>query len=149
MHMDNNRSAYIAYTDGSSRGNPGPSGWAVLVDGKQYYGTLGIATNNYAEMYAIYQAMDIVPPNSTLTIMTDSRLVIGWFTRNWKLNNPKIRALKRECDTLRDSKTLKVSFQKVKGHSSDEMNNKVDKLARGCASLKTELPRRVAHPIRD
>lgn len=130
--MDNNRSITI-YTDGSSLGNPGPAGWAVIIDGRQYSGGIDTATNNEAEMYAIQKALELVPAHSELTIITDSRLVIGWFAKGWRIRNPKIRATKSTCDTLRDSKTLKVSFEKTKGHSSDQHNNTADMLARGQA----------------
>lgn len=136
--MTNNRSLHQAHVDGSSLGNPGPAGWAVYLDGKTYTGAINYATNNFAEMIAVEQVLELVPANSDVTITTDSRLVIGWFTRGWKLNNPKIRAIKRRCDTLRDSKALKVSFVKTKGHASDKLNNKVDMLARGVA--RTVIP---------
>lgn len=139
--MPNKRSAHQAYTDGSSIGNPGPSGWAVLLNGRAYSGVIDIGTNNYAEMYAIQKAFELVPPNSDLEIVTDSRLVIGWFTRKWKINNRQIKIIKNKCDTLRDSKSLKVSFVKTKGHASDQQNNKVDKLARSVAKSKTASPR--------
>jgi ribonuclease HI len=130
--MDN-RSVYQAYTDGSSIGNPGPAGWAVLLDGKPHYGKIEHATNNYAEMYAVQKALELVEPNSDVKIITDSKLVVGWFCRNWKIRNPLIKGVKNECDTLRDSKQLKVSFHKVKGHASDQGNNTADRLARGAA----------------
>jgi ribonuclease HI len=131
--MDNKRSVHQAYTDGSSLGNPGPAGWAVYLDGKPYSGKIEHATNNYAEMLAVQRALELVHPNSDIEIVTDSKLVVGWFCRKWKINNRKIRAIKRECDTLRDSKALKVSFRKTKGHASDEWNNKADTLARSVA----------------
>lgn len=131
--MNNNRSVHQAYTDGSSLGNPGPAGWAVFLDGKPYSGKIEHATNNYAEMLAVQKALELVPPNSDLEIVTDSKLVLGWFCRNWKINNPLIRGLKNECDTLRDSKALKVSFVKTKGHASDQLNNRTDELARSAA----------------
>lgn len=138
--MSNKRSVHQAYTDGSSLGNPGVAGWAVLLDGKPYSGKIEHATNNYAEMLAVQKALELVPPNSDIQIVTDSKLVIGWFTRSWKINNKKIKIIKNECDTLRDSKTLKVSFKKTKGHASDKMNNRVDELARSTARATTMLP---------
>lgn len=138
--MDNKRSVHQAYTDGSSLGNPGPAGWAVLLDGKPYSGKLEHETNNYAEMFAVQKALELALPNSDIQIITDSKLVIGWFTRSWKMKNKKIKMIKNECDTLRDSKTLKVSFMKTKGHASDEMNNRVDELARSTARATTMLP---------
>ncbi len=139
--MTNKRSAQQAYTDGSSIGNPGPAGWAVLLNGRAYSGVIEVGTNNYAEMYAIQKAFELVPPNSDLEIVTDSKLCIGWFTRGYKINNKQIKQIKNECDTLRDSKALKVVFTKTKGHASDQQNNKVDMLARSVARSKTASSR--------
>ena len=94
--MDNKRSVHIAYTDGSSLGNPGPAGWAVYLDGKPHSGGLDHATNNHAEMLAVQKALELVPPNSDLKIVTDSKLVMGWFTRGWKIRQPHIREIKNE-----------------------------------------------------
>ncbi len=142
--MTNKRSSHQAYTDGSSLGNPGPSAWAIYLDGKPYYGKLEHATNNVAEMTAVLKAMELTPPSSDLEIVTDSKLVIGWFTRGWKINNNKIREIKNNCDILRNDKDLKVSFKKTKGHASDQWNNRVDALARSTAGATTELPRQVS-----
>lgn len=131
--MDNNRSVYTIYTDGSSLGNPGHAAWAVLIDNLAYTGYIGIATNNQAEMTAVAKAMELVPDNSDLVIITDSKLVLGWFTRGWKINQSHIRKIKNECDTLRDDKSLRVQFVKTKGHASDQLNNRVDALARSAA----------------
>jgi ribonuclease HI len=137
-----------AYTDGSSLGNPGPSGWAIYLDKKPYYGKIEHATNNYAEMFAVFKAIELTPAGSDLEIVTDSKLVIGWFTRGWKINNKKIKRIKNNCDALRDMKDLKVSFVKTKGHASDQWNNRVDALARSTARSTTELPRQVSQSQR-
>ena len=144
--MDNKRSVHKAYTDGSSLGNPGPAGWAVYLDGKPHSGKIEHATNNFAEMFAIQKAMELVPPNSDLEIVTDSRLVIGWFARGWKIKKQHIREIKDKCDTLRDSKALSVSFVKTKGHASDMWNNRADALAQSVARASSLRPEVLGKP---
>lgn len=129
---------HYAYTDGSSLGNPGPAGWAVLFDDKLHYGEIEHCTNNYAEMFAVKQAIDLALPNSKLYIFTDSKLVIGWFN-GFAINVEAIREVKKESDQEIRAKNLEIAFLKVKGHAQDESNIRVDRAARACA---TNLQRR-------
>jgi len=125
---------HYAYTDGSSLGNPGPAGWAVLLDGKLHYGSIEHCTNNYAEMFAVKQAITLALPNSKLFVFTDSELVIGWFTKGYGIKVDAIRELKKESDKETASKGLQVTFLKVKGHADDRSNLRVDQAARACAT---------------
>lgn len=43
----------VVYTDGASAGNPGPSGWAFLMQGTLTSGSVVRATNNQMELLAI------------------------------------------------------------------------------------------------
>ena len=132
VHMVDD-TVHYAFTDGSSLGNPGPAGWAVLLDDKLYSGSIDMCTNNYAEMFAVMQAIKRALPNSKLEIYTDSKLIIGWFTQGYRIQYDHIRELKKESDKETASKGLQVTFHKVKGHSGDPRNNRVDIVARGCA----------------
>lgn len=119
----------IIYTDGASKGNPGPAGWAALVGDELISGAFPCATNNYAELYAILEALSICPPGSSLRIHTDSKLCIGWLAKGWKRNLEHIDQLVRAIHTVVDSKELKLSFEHVKGHSGIALNEQVDKVA--------------------
>lgn len=132
------RTTTISYTDGSSKGNPGPAGWAVLQDGELYSGMLGHTTNNFAEMFAAWQAIDLSPPNSHNRIHTDSRLVIGWLSMGWNMNKLHIAQLASSFweSAHHDCKTYELIW--VKGHSTTTENLIADNEALRQAELSRQ-----------
>jgi ribonuclease HI len=123
---------YTIFTDGSSIGNPGPAGWAAyIVETKQEMsGSLRAATNNEAELTAVLYGVSAIPDGSEVCIVTDSKLVIGWLCQRWKVKvNPKIGELRFAIFELVKNKRLVVTFRKTEGHSTDQHNNLVDRLA--------------------
>lgn len=124
-----------AWTDGATSGNPGPSGWAVLMNGKLYAGSLPRATNNEAELHAAFQAALLCPKDSQLTIVTDSQLLIGWLTGRFKVNHRHIAEAIAHFHSAARFNNLAVAFRKTKGHAKDPRNIRVDKAARA-ASLR-------------
>lgn len=128
--MINTRHTQTAYTDGAASGNPGPSGWAVLLESEMISGRIECATNNQMELFAIYQACTYCKPNCTLTIVTDSKLAIGWLGKGWRSNVPALtEIIQATLETAKD-KNVTLNFLKVKGHANDVNNNKVDVVAR-------------------
>src|SRR5262249_1313602 len=95
--------AWIAYTDGACSGNPGPAGAGVALitpEGKisESFESLGIGTNNVAELTAILRAIEAVPKTaSEVIIHTDSQYAIGVLTKGWrpKANQQLIADIKR------------------------------------------------------
>ncbi|MEM9695263.1 MAG: RNase H family protein, partial [Myxococcota bacterium] len=78
----------VAYTDGACSGNPGPAGLGVVllfpdrrIEQSEY---LGRATNNVAELTAIFRALAEVQPDQPLVIYTDSSYSIGVLRKGWK-----------------------------------------------------------------
>jgi len=65
------------YTDGSCLGNPGPGGWAYLIENVIGRGGSKITTNNIMEMTAVIKALEkcIEMGYDTVTIYTDSNYV--------------------------------------------------------------------------
>ena len=84
------------------------------------------ATNNETELYAVYQAVYNAPDHSNLTIYTDSKMVIGWLSQRWAMNNPQIRALAKLYFTTLLAKHIIVTFVKVKGHNGVHGNEIVN-----------------------
>jgi len=119
----------IAFTDGACSSNR-YGGWACEVDGQMFSGSQDHVTNNMMEMWAVLEAVQQVPAYSLLTIVTDSKLVVGWMSQNWKCEaNAAIAAIRegiREHILARD---LAVRYVLVKGHSVEAGNNRVDKAA--------------------
>lgn len=121
------------WTDGACLGNPGHAAWGALVDRRLFSGYIGIATNNIAEISAVYNGIIRAPSGSTINIFTDSNLVVGVFCRGWRSSNEVVGAYKRIIDDLRDSHNLRITFRLVKGHSGIYENELVDSAASSVA----------------
>jgi len=127
---------YEIWIDGSSRGNPGVASIAVYAehDGIEYYKASalleGIKTNNEAEYESCIEALILASNlNEKCIIYTDSALVVGQLTKDWKCNFPHLI-------TLRDiaKKLLKPNIElKQIGREY----NKANKLAQS-TSLKSK-----------
>jgi ribonuclease HI len=83
------------YIDGSSKGNPGPGGAGIVIQdttAKEIIGIhgipLGYVTNNQAEFLALKHALMELKnqrrSSNPVNILTDSQLVVGIFSQNWK-----------------------------------------------------------------
>lgn len=85
----------IAYTDGGSRGNPGPSACAVHIpDTNHSFGYyIGQKTNNEAEYEALYAALkyslDIGVTH--LIVYTDSELMARQVTGRYRMKSESLR----------------------------------------------------------
>jgi ribonuclease HI len=99
------------YTDGAARGNPGPSasGYLVLKGGKVVHRGVeynGPKTNNYAEYHAIEMALGWCldnlsdPSSSTVSVFSDSELVIRQLNGRYKTKVAKLKDLKRRVQEL-------------------------------------------------
>jgi len=121
------------YTDGSCLGNPGPGGWgAVLIHkGKEKHisGSEPDTTNNRMEMMAIIKALEFLHQHKIqdrdIVIYSDSSLVINTFTKGWK--RKANTDLWSELNRL--TAWLNISWNWVKGHSTNKYNNLADELA--------------------
>ena len=132
------------YTDGACSGNPGPGGWgAVLMykeAKKEISGGAKATTNNIMELTAVVEALKMLKHPCEVNLYSDSAYIVnaynnGWIY-NWQKNNWKT-ADKKEVknkeiwqELYKLTHTHKVNFIKVKGHSTNEYNNRCDELAR-------------------
>lgn len=137
-------SAVQIWTDGACSGNPGPGGWgAILKLGeveKEFSGGEPETTNNRMELLAAIMALDALKRPVTVDLHTDSQYVKGGITGwifGWKKNGWKTADKKpvKNMDLWQrlDEATQRhqVRWHWVKGHAGDEMNERVDALARG------------------
>ena len=135
------------YTDGSCIENPGKGGWAAIIlnNGNkiEIKGNKENATNNQMELLAPIQALKKIPKGSKVQIFTDSKYVKSGITEwihNWKKNgwktvskqDVKNKELWLELDILNNE--FEINWNWVKAHSTDELNNEVDLLARSAAN---------------
>src|SRR3990167_8657215 len=89
------------FTDGGSKGNPGPStiGMVFYGDGKKifhHHESIGVATNNEAEYAALIKALEIIMKNyasqaKTVKFFSDSRLMVNQVNRLFKVKQGKIK----------------------------------------------------------
>ena len=135
------------YTDGSCLENPGKGGWAAIIindSGRiEIKGSKENTTNNQMELTAPIMALKKIPQGSKVQIFTDSKYVKSGITEwiyNWKKNGWKTADKKElknknlwiELDDL--SNAFDIEWIWVKAHSTDELNNEVDLMARSSAS---------------
>lgn len=122
---------WTAYTDGASRGNPGPAAAGIFVlapDGKEYEYKkfLGDQTNNFAEYQAMILALKALAKTSAkeVLIKADSQLMVRQMQGQYKVKNENIIPLYKEaCELLKH-------FQKVEfEHIPRNENKKADALA--------------------
>ncbi len=128
----------VAYTDGACRGNPGPGGWAWAVPGGAWAsGHDPTTTNQRMEILAAYQA--VLSIEGPVHIVSDSTYVVncfrdgwwkGWLARGWK-NSKKEPVANRDLwePFIELVQERDVTWDWVKGHSGDPMNDLVDRLA--------------------
>ena len=136
------------YTDGSCLKNPGDGGWAAIIifhkQKKIISGNQKNTTNNRMELLAPIEALKTLKINSEIEIITDSKYVklgITEWINNWKKNGWKTANKKevknielwKELDSLVENFNIKWSW--VKGHSTDQLNNEVDLIAKKAANL--------------
>ncbi len=134
----------VIYTDGACSGNPGPGGWGAILMykeiKKEISGGKENTTNNVMELTAVIEGLKLLKYPCEVDLYSDSAYVVNafeqgwiynWVKNNWKTagKDPvKNQELWKELHEL--TKTHKVKFHKVKGHSDNEYNNRCDELAR-------------------
>lgn len=133
-------STVTIYTDGASRGNPGPGGYGVLLMSGDHRKELSQGyrktTNNRMELMAVIAGLRALKKDQlNVTIYSDSQYVVkaieeGWL-KNWIKTNfkggKKNKDLWMKYDAL--AKEHKIKFIWVKGHAENPFNNRCDELA--------------------
>lgn len=137
----------IIYTDGSSRGNPGPGGYGAILQWGRTHKELSKGfrrtTNNRMELMAVIAALEsLKKPGVDIVIYSDSQYVVkavqqGWL-KNWIATN--FKGGKKNKDLWLRYADLaeghKVKFVWVKGHGDNAFNNRCDVLATAAADGK-------------
>lgn len=130
----------IIYTDGSSRGNPGPGGYGIILmwgdKRKELSAGYRLTTNNRMELLAVIVALESLnKKNIAVTIYTDSQYIVNSVEKKWLDNWIKtdFKGGKKNKDLwlrYRDiARHYKIRFLWVKGHANNPFNNRCDELA--------------------
>lgn len=134
----------IIYTDGACSGNPGPGGWGTVLmykdTKKEISGGSKDTTNNIMELTAVVEGLKMLKFPCEVELYSDSAYIVNafnqgwiynWKKKNWKTADGKEVKNKEIWQELYELiKIHKVTFNKVKGHSDNEYNNRCDELAR-------------------
>lgn len=127
------------YTDGCSRGNPGPGGFGVvLISGshrKEISKGYKLTTNNRMELMSVIAALEALKKeNAQVTVYSDSKYVVDAVEKGWVFGWEKKQFKgKKNPDLwqrfLKVYRRHKVKFVWVKGHAENKENNRCDELA--------------------
>jgi ribonuclease HI len=142
----------VIHTDGSCIGNPGPGGWAAVLqsmDGTREVSRTELSggevktTNNRMEMIAAIRAIQSLDnKDKPVTIISDSDYLIqgmnkwrhAWKTKGWKKSNNQ---LVENIDLWKSLDALdlegSITWIWVKGHADNSLNERADELAREAA----------------
>jgi len=151
---------YIIYTDGSSKGNPGPGGWGAIIFNVGHIKELGgreeRTTNNRMEMVAAIETLRNIPEKPTtienseikIEMHTDSeylingitKWILGWQKNNWRTKD-KREVLNKDLweKLLAETEKRKIEWKKVLGHSGHEWNDRCDEIATNFADGLTDI----------
>lgn len=130
----------IMYTDGSSRGNPGPGGYGVLLMSGSHRKELSQGyrhtTNNRMELMAVIAGLKALKKTGLqVTIYSDSQYVVKAWQEGWlkKWIKTDFKGGKKNADLWKEfhhlSQQQHIRFVWVKGHADNPYNNRCDQLA--------------------
>lgn len=140
------------YTDGSSRGNPGPGGYGAVLEYTDSGGTLHtkemsagyrLTTNNRMELMGVISALRALNRPCSVDLYTDSKYIVdavnlhwldGWVRRGWKRGkNERVKNVDLWQQVRELTAMHQVKFIWVKGHNGHPQNERCDQLATAAA----------------
>ncbi len=127
------------YTDGGSRGNPGPSATGIIIKNEKgetlanYGEFLGKQTNNFAEYSAAISGFKKAHSlgATEVELIVDSKLVCEQLNRNWKVKEPTIQKLFVQAWNAMqefDKVTIKHILREGNKEADAEVNKVLDNL---------------------
>src|ERR1700683_2397672 len=122
----------VAYSDGGARGNPGPSGYGVIIQdqsGKKVAALseyLGHQTNNFAEYQGLIAALEYAIKHGpkALKLISDSELLVRQIKGIYKVKNATLQDLHGRAKEL----IAQLEWFSI-GHALREHNTEADRLA--------------------
>lgn len=145
----------IIHTDGSCLGNPGPGGWAAVLElagsmaRREISGGFRRTTNNRMEIMAVIAALEALNQPCSVDLHTDSQYVrnavekgwlASWRAKNWRKADKKAvlnADLWQRLVPLLERHEVRLHW--LRGHAGHPENERCDELARTCAGA-ADLP---------
>jgi ribonuclease HI len=147
------------YTDGSSRGNPGPGGYGALIEFVDSMGQLHVkelsqgyekTTNNRMELMAAIAALEALNRPCEVSLWSDSQYLINafnqhwidkWIQKNWMLSKSEpVKNADLWQRLLRACETHHITWNWVRGHNGHAQNERCDALATQAADSDNLIP---------
>lgn len=145
------------YTDGSSRGNPGPGGYGTLIRYTDPKGTLHEkelsggyrrTTNNRMELMGVIVGLEALNRPCEVDVYSDSQYVVkafnehwvdGWIRKRWmRTKSEPVKNIDLWQRLLKAMEPHHVTFHWVKGHAGHPENERCDRLATAAADADAE-----------
>ncbi|TFZ57633.1 ribonuclease HI [Methylorubrum sp. Q1] len=131
----------IVYADGGCDPNPGPGGWAAVIQDPsgtiELYGGERATTNNRMELTAAIRALEHFPEGAAIEMRCDSQYVVksvtewmrGWKARGWRTATGPVKNidLMQRLDALAAARDVRWTW--VRGHAGEAGNERADRLA--------------------
>ena len=146
------RMQVTCWSDGSSRGNPGPGGYGTVlryvdpaggVHEREFSHGYRHTTNNRMELMGAIVGLEALRRPCTVTMVTDSQYVVnafrqhwisGWIKHGWKTASKQpVKNVDLWKRLLAAAEPHDVSWQWVKGHAGHPENERCDALATAAA----------------
>lgn len=133
----------VLYTDGACEGNPGPGGYAALIDEdgrrREIRGGERRTTNNRMELTAVIRGLEALGEPSRVRVVTDSQYVVkgmtqwvhSWQRKGWR-NAAREPVKNRELweRLLELSRKHQMTWEWIRGHNGHPENERADFLAK-------------------
>lgn len=135
-----NEQGLTIYTDGSSRGNPGPGGYGTILmwkgKAKELSAGYRLTTNNRMELMSVIAGLEALNRKGlNIAVYSDSQYVVKAVQEGWLINwiRTDFKGGKKNADLWKQyyelSKDHHIRFHWVKGHANNPYNNRCDELA--------------------
>lgn len=140
------------YSDGSSRGNPGPGGFGTLlrfidpaggIHEKEISAGFARTTNNRMELMGVIAGVEALKFPCRITVVSDSQYVVkafndhwieGWLKRGWKsASRQPVKNVDLWQRLLAALEGHQATFHWVRGHEGHPENERCDTLATAAA----------------
>lgn len=125
----------VAYVDGGSHGNPGPSGIGVVIQDSagRKFGVarwIGHHDNNVAEYVALLEALQVAHAMEAkiLRVFSDSEVVVRQMNGDYSCKSPRLYSLNWMCRKL--ARSLDFSITRIPREENSEANHLANRAVR-------------------